>query len=710
LVEQVSRTTRHESVTPEGRRLRTDIQALRAFAVVSVVIYHLWSKRLPGGFVGVDIFFVISGYLITSHLLRHPPRTRVDFGAFWARRIRRLLPAALLVLAVTLAGSRLFGPQTQWSKTAHDVVAAAFYVSNWVFAADSVDYLAAEAAPSPVQHFWSLSVEEQFYFVWPLIIAILALIATRTGRRFVIGAGIAAAVAASLVWSIHETSVNPAAAYFVTPTRMWELGAGGLLAAVWSSRGARQFRSSAVSVRSVVALACVAAAVWSMFAYSGSVPFPGWRAVVPVAATVGLIAVQLDRGDGPLGWLAALPPIQWLGRISYSIYLWHWVLFVFAADYLGHVLDWRDKLVVIAATLALAHLTVVLVEDRFRVAGRGVRLRFVYLAAATAMVVVLGAAHLQQTEVTKLVSADQHELTMAVKHSSKCFGAGALASSSKGSCPAVDINDIVPSPLVAAGDKSNAYPDVSHGKDCWSYTPAYPQVTCTFGAKGGGRRVELVGNSHAGEWLPALEVLADRYDWRITTRLASRCSLAMIPQSLPTAAESRTCLRWTRQAVRAVIADHPDVVVMSNRISVSAVGKSGKASVNAYRRGYLKVLGEFKRAGVDVLVIHDTPAPGDAGITSAPDCVAENPHDLSACSGPARSWIPADPAPAAARSMGTSRIRAVDLNNWICPPKRCESVVGGVIVYFDGSHLTATYARTIAPHLATPLRAMLAGS
>ena len=213
-----------------NRTVRLDIQALRAAAVAMVVVYHLAPNVLPGGFVGVDVFFVISGFLITTLLIERPPTNGRGLLEFWARRIRRLLPASLLVLAVTLVATWLVLPQTQWQATAEQARAAAVYIVNWALIGDAVDYLASEQAPTAIQHFWSLAVEEQFYVGWPILIFALALVARGQRRRLAFTVGIGAAVVASFAYSVHLTGTNPAVAYFSTGTRIWELGAGGLLA------------------------------------------------------------------------------------------------------------------------------------------------------------------------------------------------------------------------------------------------------------------------------------------------------------------------------------------------------------------------------------------------------------------------------------------------------------------------------------------------
>lgn len=242
---RTAQTRRPRRGTAQGG-FRADIQALRAIAVAGVVLYHLWPHRLPGGFVGVDVFFVISGYLITSHLLKRPPRTPREVAEFWARRVKRLLPASLLVLTVTALVSFKLAPVSTWQDTGKQIVASALYVQNWILSFDSVDYLAADNAPTAVQHFWSLSVEEQFYFFWPILIGLLALFVAKSRSRtkvtYLVGIGLV--TGASLVYSIWMSIHEPAQAYFVTPVRLWELSAGGLVAVLFGEDARRRQGSS----------------------------------------------------------------------------------------------------------------------------------------------------------------------------------------------------------------------------------------------------------------------------------------------------------------------------------------------------------------------------------------------------------------------------------------------------------------------------------
>jgi peptidoglycan/LPS O-acetylase OafA/YrhL len=680
---------------------RADIQGLRAIAVSAVLLYHLWPHRLTGGFTGVDVFFVISGFLITSHLLAHPPTGLGDLMQFWSRRIRRLLPAALLVLAATLLASRLVAPSTQWANTAEQARSAALYVVNWRLASDSVNYLAAENAASPVQHFWSLSVEEQFYLFWPVLILALVLLARAARRRAkpAVIAGMSLVVAVSLIYSIHATNTEPARAYFVTPTRVWELGIGGLLAA-WISR--RAFGRSAdeeslplpAPARVALAWTGLAAIAVTAVTFTGTTPFPGWQALLPVLGAAAVIGANAPMTVGSPALLLALRPVQWLGNVSYSLYLWHWPLIVLVPyvshNHLGRV----DKAAIIVVSLALAGLTKRFVEDRFRRPAWGRPLVKPFALAALGMAVVIAGVAAQTGEVHNREQQAQAALERALASHGPCFGAAALAAPA-GTCKPTTSGTLTPDPVQAANDKSDAYAAVSHKKDCFAYLPSFRPVTCTFGDPNASVNVALVGNSHAGEWVTPLEVLAKRNGWRITTYLASQCAFADVAQTFDTSAHSQACLGWVHRTTKRLIGGHYDLVVMVNRISVTAVGMNLSQSEAAYQRGYETELKAMHAAHLSVIGVRDTPAPG----RSVPDCLAAHPGDYSACNGTRSKWLPKEPLIAAIASIKDPRITAVDLTDYICGPRICAAAVGSVPVYFDGSHLTATYAGTLAPYL-----------
>jgi peptidoglycan/LPS O-acetylase OafA/YrhL len=675
-----------------------------------VLLYHLWPNRLSGGYAGVDVFFVISGFLITSHLLLSPPRNVVDLLRFWGRRIRRLLPAACLVLAATLLASRVMAPNTEWGRTATYVRAAALYFVNWKLASDSVDYLAREDSATPVEHFWSLSVEEQFYLVWPILILILIGIALAIVRRrhTVVTCGLAIVVAASLGYSIYASAEEPAAAYFVTPTRMWELGMGGLLAAL-VVRGAlgRSRDTGAVPIpRAARVILCwtgLAMITYTAFVYTGATPFPSWQALVPVLGAVAVIGAYVERGTGSPALAMSWRPVQWVGDASYSIYLWHWPLIALVPFVSGGHLGLLDKIVIIAVSLILAGLTKRFVEDRFRVPEWGRPLWKPYLLGASIMVLVVGASLLQTVEVQHLEAQAATQTQAAVAGSGGCFGAAALAPLSR-KCPPVTNGALTPSPLQAKDDKSEAYAEVSGKPSCWSGAPDFKLIRCEFGDPKGTVSVALIGNSHAGSFLPALQSIADARHWRITTYMASECAMTVSPQDWGfTKSEARNCIGWVHSVTDAVVKGNFDLVVMVDRTPVEKIRGDLTKRLASYTDGFRRVLQDFSDHHVPMVILRDTPFVGKP----VPDCLASHPNDYTACNAPRADRIVPDPSVQAVLDIGDPRIVVLDLTDYICDSTTCYGSVGGVPVYFDGSHLTATYSRTLAPYIEPTLMTML---
>ena len=547
---------------------RPDIQGLRAIAVLLVVAYHLWPDGVTGGFVGVDVFFVISGFLITAHLLHHPPEGWRDLLEFWGRRIRRILPAAFLVLAVTAVASRLVAPETRWAANAGEIIASGLYVQNWVLASNSTDYLAAGDAPTPVQHYWSLAIEEQFYLLWPILLLGAFWLVRRVSLAPtpVVRLAMLSVVCASLAVSVLATQAEPASAYFITPTRVWELALGGCIAtlpALGSSPRVDRARDGIAWVG--IAMVLVAGAT-----FTAATPFPGVAALLPVNGAA-LVIIAAAAGRTSPTRLLRLRPIQHIGDTSYSIYLWHWPLIALWPFAVGAITP-IGAVAIVGATVGLATITKVCVEDPFRFAPSLRPLVPTFRFAVVGMLVVsmLGSAQLVEaqmrldaavassTEVASGPSDDwgdelQAEFDDELANGSaasplptstatttgstlapdaiapaestsaspaprriSCRGAAAIVHGFS-LCPQERDSRMVPDPLVARSDWSDAYRD-----GCWIYPPFTARTTCHYGQ--GKVRIALVGNSHAGQWLPTLEVLAKRNGWSITTFLASRCN------------------------------------------------------------------------------------------------------------------------------------------------------------------------------------------
>lgn len=695
-------TVKQPTSQPGGTRV--DIQWLRALAVGLVVLYHFWPSRIPGGFIGVDVFFVISGYLMTAHLLRHPPRRFYDLAAFWGRRVRRLLPAAFTVIIVVMVLVLLIGPSTQWEANGRGAAASAAYIANWELAKQSVDYLAASDPATAFQHYWSLSVEEQFYLLWPILILVAGLIAARTKHRLraVAGVGVAVVVAASFAWSVYDTGSSPSQAYFVTTTRLWELAAGGVIAVGYPVLS-RWFAGRAVVQLAVVA-AGVALIIWSALTLTGA-NFPGWVAGIPVAGAAAVIAVGPANNKLSFDTVLKWRPFQLLGDISYSVYLWHWPAVVILPWALGHAPAWPVKLATIAGVLVVSWASKTFIEDRFRGARPlGVPLRRTFIFLLIGMTVTagtgLGAVAVTRATMdnqaiidTPPTSAATSPAASAVSTASQsatnsptpatsappdCIGAQMLLNPA---CQGQDVHGpkLLMTPVQAQNDKSSAY-----GNNC-RWLAAYPQKfpICTAGLDGATTQIALFGNSHANPYFDPLKAIVDDNGWSLRTYLASNCFPTTQNTGLFTKpAAVKGCLDFTKNAISDMKAHNTKLVIMSSR-----------APGNNLVPLYSQVFDQLVAAGIKVLVIRDVPMMNRT--TNAPDCVAMHAKNLAACDGPKSQRLQTDPEYQAAKASSHPEVTTADFTNAYCDKTTCYSVVGGIIVYFDWQHLTSTFAKTL---------------
>ena len=658
------------------------------------MLAHHAGLPLHGGYVGVDVFFVISGFLITGLLVNELWSTgTISWLRFVGRRVRRLLPAAVLVLVATSLVSFLVVPGLRRRDIGVDIAGAAAYVVNWGFAGREVDYLASDARPSPVQHYWSLAVEEQFYVVWPLLLMVVALLVRRPSRRVVLTA-LGVLVASSFVWSVWFSHTAPRPAFFTTTTRVWELGIGALLAVALAGRtrpAAPARGSAALGWGALVVLGAVAVAL------PAGIEWPGAWALLPTVPTAVLIWVGWQGArNGPVRLLGTRAMV-WVGGLSYSIYLWHWpfiVLGEWTADAVGTTLPSWGRAALALASVGPAWLSWRFVETPIH-HGTWLRDRPRALLAsgvALSLVGVLAALPL-------LPLRSPFETSPPGGRMPAVSGLG--AATVRLGQPVATVDDpgwVTPDPLTSGEDRPDA--DVDR---CQVDLTASEPVACTFGDPDGTTTVALVGDSKAMQWLPALQEAAATRGWRIVTWGKSSCAFAA-----SAATEAGTaypeCDTWNDAVVRALLGDPPDVVVTSG-VATQAWTGSGTAR-RPLVDGYAARWRSLADRGVPVLVVGDSPlSPDDLDI-----CAARHPGGLSRCAFPgvpavAGSGLPVQREAAAAAGAG---VALLDLSAWICPGERCPVVIGHVAVHRSGDHVTATYAATLAPQVARAVEDALA--
>ena len=657
--------------------------------MLAVVFNHLAPGLLPGGYVGVDIFFVISGYLISAHLLRELDRTgRIRLRRFWARRARRLLPASLLVLVVSAVASLLVVPATQLSAVMRQITASALYVQNWVLAHDAQDYFASADSPSPVTHYWSLSLEEQFYLVWPLLTFGAYALFRRRGRpRAAVLAAFGVVVVASLGYSVVETARAPDAAYFVTPARMWQLGLGGVLSLV----------PALVRRRHAVAAIGWIALLSSVALLDESSPVPGWITLVPVLGTAAVIwSGDAFLGAAPRALRPGLGAGLWVGAISYSLYLWHWPAIVLLPYATGKPLDVPTKLLLLVGILVVSWLSLRLVEDPVRRLGwltQGPAWRtFLPAAAVMALLVVLGG--LSQGTQERSVEAAAAEVEAALASADPCFAARAIANG----CDDPHRLRYEDSTLLRV---ENYRFEPAWGSTCLQSSDGPEVESCEFGVPRdeSSLQVALIGDSHARHWNGALEELALKHRWNVTLIAKSSCPAnaapvrtRRYPEFLP------SCRTWNAGVVRHVLGDDAIDVVVTSASSRNYViaGLQGREQLARMERGYRQTWRQWTSAGKKVVVIGDVPR---MSLGDIPTCVAEAATVDDPCTAPARKAASRDPLLGAARSADDPDIVPVNLRDFFCSAGRCHSVIGGVVAYGDQNHLLGFFARSLAPYL-----------
>jgi peptidoglycan/LPS O-acetylase OafA/YrhL len=679
--------------------------------VLAVVLFHARVPGVSGGFVGVDVFFVVSGFLITGLLWREVTNTgTVGLARFYGARARRLLPAAGTVLVATAIGAAALLPPLQARAVLGDGVASALYVGNYRFAIHGTDYLAADAPPSPFQHYWSLGVEEQFYLLWPALIIGTAWLARRRGRRtgaeparstrpYLLVLALVAGV--SFAVSLGLTRTLPPWAFFSLPSRAWELAVGGLVAL--SAPGWRRLPALSAAVAGWGGLVLI---VLSCTQLGETTPYPGTAALLPVLGTAlviggGCAAPRLRVGRG-----LSLPQMRAIGRVSYSWYLWHWPVLLLAPPLVGHPLGLAGRLGAAAVSLGLAVLTLRYIENPGRFAAplrRSAAHSLALGGAVTAVAVCAGlvllvalpvpvghgapaaALRVAAPPARATPTVDPHDA--AVQQVTEEVQAAVSASAGLRAVP----SNLSPPLADAPADKPAVFVN-----GCVRSWRDLGQAECASGDPASTTTVALVGDSHAAMWNPAFEPIAEQRHWRLETLGKITCPLMDLPITSPyLGREYSECEQWRGDILARLQAEHPRLIVLSMSRRYGA--DFGFTSYDpAWLDSLTRKVAQLRNTGAHVLVLGPIPDPH----STVPTCLSAHLDDATACA-PSRSVAVNDAgiaAEAAATAAGGGEY--ADVTALFSAADRCPVIVGNDLVYRDDNHVTIEYAHVLSPVVA----------
>lgn len=658
------------------RTFRGDIQGLRAIAVGAVVLYHAGVPFLTGGYVGVDIFFVISGFLITSHLLTSLERHgRVQFASFYAKRARRILPASFLVLLVSVVAALIWFPPLLMEEVWRGAVATALYVPNLLFALDGTNYLA-ESTPSLFQHYWSLGIEEQFYLIWPLLLT-LGWMFVRS--RKALGAVLVALVIVSFVGCVFLTFQLQPWAFFSLPTRAWELGVGGLVAF------ALHHRTHVWGPRTAAAAGWIGLAglLISVFFFTSKTPFPGYWAAVPVLATaVVILAGATPTRYGPTN-LLSLRGMMFIGAISYSLYLVHWPALVIPQAAVGyaHPLPLWATLLIAAACVPVAWLLYRFVEDPARgwsllAKARPRRTLWAALGASLAATLVATAAYAVSETQPLFEPRSVETVEMMAPPSFTAF------------VP----ENLRPSLREASSDQPRIYSDGCHR----SFAQTAP-ADCLYG-DASAPRIVLFGDSHAAQWFPALQGWATDKGYAVEVHTKSSCpsvDATVLRDGVPYS----ECSQWRQAVLDRIAIEEPALVLIANY---------GTATIDVgpdttYPRAWGAALAStLSNISTPVAVIADTPNLGQTPSI----CLSAHLNDTAQCGLSRDEALRADVRDSEVAAASSEGVPMIDLTDFLCSDV-CEPIIGDTLVYRDAHHLTATFSAQLSRPLGAALDAII---
>ncbi|WP_110241758.1 acyltransferase family protein [Nocardioides gilvus] len=691
--------------SPHALGRRADVQGLRALAVMVVVVNHLSPDSLVGGWLGVDVFFVLSGYLITALLVREALETgRVSLTGFYARRARRILPAATLVTVLTIVASVFVLSLSRTLSVVTDAVWTSLFAMNVRMAEQDSDYFSRGGPVSPLRHYWSLAVEEQFYLVWPLLFVLCVWLALRTTRRgdgdggrvearrlrLVAGLLLLVVVVASLAWSVYATAASPETAYYSTFTRAHELAIGAACGLVPRALDLPRWLREAAAAGGLVVI------VWACFGFVEGTAFPAANALVPSLATAAVLLAGESGQPALASRLLGLRPATVLGDWSFSIYLWHWPVIVLAAAWWGEALTAAAKLALLALTLLLSWASYRWVENPFRTKAvwrrRPSRTLWIYpVSVATVVAIGLAASAVVETRMGGVEPIDASKYVGLDEDPDVALVEAAVRAAEDGhGIP----RKLTPEPL-------QVLRSVTELGKC-EYHENESTELCPMGDPDADSLVMVVGDSYARVLLSGVDEIGRRHGHRVIGLVHAGCGPGAWVHRAGSE-DGRKCERfkaWMRSKVAEM---KPDVVVVATREYPLEDPRTGERIgrtvgedryLAALEESWTEAFRDFDRDAGRVVVYGNTPQ-----LSQLPqECLTTPGNDLGSCTGPG---LEQERRVAGALQRAAERADAtwVDAERWFCADGLCPPVIGNFIAMRDLRHPTVEYTR----HLAGPL-------
>lgn len=653
------------------REYRNDIQGLRAVGALIIMFFHIWLNKVSGG---VDVFFVISGFLMSSILLRgFFTSNTINPLPFWGGIIKRVAPSAYVVLLVTLIISYYVTSPSLIFSVIKEIIASALHVENLQLMRKSVDYLASEEASSPVQQFWALSIQIQFYAILPFILLPLAYLSKRKGDSTPLFLGVVLIIVTSFIYAVVSVNNNAASSYFNPLSRVWEFFFGVLSFLIVSN-------INTIKYRQILGILGISLIVGGAVFIPRGAGFPSFASLIPVLGAVFIIFSGLGGKGGLVNNILSSKFLVFLGGISFTIYLWHWPILVFYKDYFGaSVVGIPQGLTIIIASIVLAYFTSKKIEFPFKAIPRERVLKNFSVGVFFFTPVILLALLLNNelSSVVERLVKEQKNKPFEVFSGDRIFLEEDILRVNRQKL--LTAKYILPFGYILPSD---------YDGDCNQSVEKADVITCDFGDLDSHKEVVLVGGSHASQWIPALDKIGKDNSFKVIIISKDGCPLGVLEDS------NDSCHKWNDQAIRKILEIKPYAVITN----------STRTSANEEEfvpESYSESWKELNSNGLNVIGIRDNPRFN----FDVPDCTYRNriALDVNACS-VSRSKALKDHNPA---NEYDNIIKNIDLSNMLCTKDRCLTSFSGKLMYRDKDHINVEYTYFIKHSLEDKLMAIL---